>query len=119
MKLNHLNLIVTDVPATSAFLEKYFGLRSIARGNNNMAFMTDDTGLILIMFKGQDVSYPEGFHIGFIQESEAEVNEINQRLKADGYDVPEPQRNQQGRWTFYFDSPGGFVIEVEYVTFGQ
>ena len=119
MKLNHLNLIVTDVPATSAFLEKYFGLRTIAPGNTNMAFMTDDTGLILIMFKGKEVSYPEGFHIGFIQESEAQVNEINQRLKDDGYDVPAPQRNQQGRWTFYFDSPGGFVIEVEYVTFGK
>ncbi len=119
MKLNHLNLIVSDVPATSAFLEKYFGLKQIAKGNNNIAFMTDDTGLILIMFKGNDVSYPEGFHIGFIQDSEAQVNEINQRLKDDGYDVLAPTRNQQGRWTFYFDSPGGFVIEVEYVKFGS
>ncbi len=119
MKLNHLNLIVTDVPATSAFLEKYFGLRSIAQGNQNMAFMSDDSGLMLIMFKGKAVSYPEGFHIGFLQESEAQVNEIHQRLTDDGFDVPAPQRQQGGRWTFYFDSPGGFVIEVEHVRFDR
>ena len=118
MKLNHLNLIVTNVPATAAFLEKYFGFRTLAPGNANMAFMTDEGGLVLIMFKGKDVAYPEGFHVGFIQESEAAVNEINQRLKDDGFDVPAPTRNQQGRWTFYFDSPGGFVIEVEHVKFG-
>ncbi len=117
MKLNHLNLIVTDVPATSAFLEKYFGLRTIGKGNNNMAFMSDDIGMVLIMFKGAEVNYPEGFHVGFLQESEAQVNEIHQRLKGDGFDVPDPQRLQGGRWSFYFDSPGGFTVEVEHVMF--
>jgi lactoylglutathione lyase len=39
------------------------------------------------------------------------VNEINRRLKGDGYDVPEPSR-QHGSWTFYFRAPGGFTIEV-------
>jgi lactoylglutathione lyase len=53
-----------------------------------------------------------------LQESEAAVNEIHQRLHDDGFDVPAPTRNQGGRWTFYFDSPGGFVIEVEHVKFG-
>ena len=32
-------------------------------------------------------------------------------LKADGFDVPPPSR-QHGSWTFYFDAPGGFTIEV-------
>ena len=36
MKLNHLNLTVTDVPATRQFLEKYFGLLD-GGGNNNIA----------------------------------------------------------------------------------
>jgi hypothetical protein len=39
------------------------------------------------------------------------VNEINKRLKDDGYDVPAPSR-QHGSWTFYFRAPGGFTIEV-------
>jgi lactoylglutathione lyase len=118
MKLNHLNLIVTDVIATSAFLEKYFGFTTLGRGNANMAFLSDGHGMVLIMFKGTDVTYPEGFHIGFLQESENEVNEIHTRLKADGIAVPNPQRLQGGRWSFYFQAPGGFTIEVEHVTFG-
>jgi hypothetical protein len=36
---------------------------------------------------------------------------LNRSLKADGFDVPPPSR-QHGSWTFYFDAPGGFTIEV-------
>jgi hypothetical protein len=39
-------------------------------------------------------------------------------LKNDGFDVPAPQRLQGGRWSFYLQSPGGFTVEVEHVTFG-
>lgn len=118
MPLNHLNLTVTDVLATKAFLEKYFDFRAVMEGNDNMTFLSDGS-MMLSMFKGADVSYPRDFHIGFLQESEAQVNEINQRLKDDGFDVPAPQRLQGGRWSFYFDSPGGFVVEVECVSFGD
>ncbi len=118
MKLNHLNLIVTDVIATSAFLEKYFGFTHIGKGNSNMAFLSDGHGMVLIMFKGENVTYPEGFHIGFMQESEDQVNAMHQRLQDDGFAVPEPQRLQGGRWSFYFQAPGGFTIEVEHANFG-
>ncbi len=117
MKLNHLNLIVTDVIATSAFLEKYFGFTHLGKGNSNMAFLSDGHGMVFIIFKGTDVTYPEGFHIGFLQDSETAVNEIHARLKADGITVPDPQRLQGGRWSFYVEAPGGFTIEVEHVTF--
>jgi lactoylglutathione lyase len=119
MKLNHLNLIVTDVTATVLFLEKYFGFTPLGQGNPHMAFLSDGHGMVLIIFKGTNISYPEGFHIGFLQESEAAVNEIHDRLKSDGIAVPAPQRLQGGRWSFYFQSPGGFTIEVEHVTFGN
>jgi len=46
MKLNHLNLTVTDVPVTRKFLAEYFGMRD-AGGNKNMAFLSDDNGLVL------------------------------------------------------------------------
>ncbi len=115
MKLNHLNLTVTTVPETHKFLEKYFGLKSMS-GNNNMAFLSDDNGLVLTLTsmkvgKETEVRYPVTFHVGFIQESEERVNEINKRLKDDGFDVPPPSR-QHGSWTFYFKAPGGFTIEV-------
>jgi catechol 2,3-dioxygenase-like lactoylglutathione lyase family enzyme len=115
MKLNHLNLTVTDVRETRQFLEKYFGLESMDKGENNqIAQLRDDDGLGLTLIKvgeALEVHYPASFHIGFIQESEAQVDEINQRLKADGYDVPPPRRFH-GSWTFYFRAPGGFTIEV-------
>jgi catechol-2,3-dioxygenase len=115
MKLNHLNLTVSDVVAAGQFLEKYFGLEQRG-GNKNIAFLSDEDGMVLTLTSmkvGQEteVRYPATFHIGFIQESEARVNEINRRLQEDGFAVPPPSRQHQS-WTFYFTAPGGFTIEV-------
>jgi lactoylglutathione lyase len=115
MNLNHLNLTVTDVQETRKFLEKYFGMRGKG-GNDNIAFLTDENGMILTLTsmklgKETEVRYPANFHIGFGQPREEAVNAINRRLKEDGYDVPVPSR-QHGSWTFYFRAPGGFTIEV-------
>ena len=114
MKLNHLNLTVTNALETQQFLEKYFELRPMGKGNPKMAFLSDDNGLVLSLFKDTQASeakYPETFHIGFIQESHEKVNEINRRLKEDGFDV-DPPAKMHGSWTFYFKAPGGFTIEV-------
>ena len=110
MKLNHLNLTVNDVNATREFLEKYFGLKTMDTRGNSFAVLFDDNGLVLTLMKGKEVSYPKTFHIGFIQESEERVNEINQLLKADGFNVDSPQRLHG--WTFYVEAPGGFTLEV-------
>ena len=116
MTINHLNLTVTDVGAARDFLEKYFGLRPFSGGpdSERFALMFDDGGLVLtLMSEGErtEVNYPSSFHIGFRQESEERVNEINQRLKDDGFEVKAPRRFH-GSWTFYFKAPGGFTIEV-------
>ena len=62
-----------------------------------------------------EVRYPATFHIGFIQESEEQVNEVNRRLKDDGFDVLPPGR-LHGSWTFYFlargDSPSRCWLEI-------
>jgi catechol-2,3-dioxygenase len=96
MKLNHINLTVTDVPGAHKFLQKYFGMRDMG-GNNNIAFLSDDNGMVLSLTSMKlggegEVKYPATFHIGFGQESKEQVNEINQRLKDDGFDVPPPSR---------------------------
>jgi hypothetical protein len=44
MKLNHLNLTVTSVPDAHTFLEKYFGLRSMGAGSEQMAGLFATTG---------------------------------------------------------------------------
>lgn len=116
VKLNHLTLTVSDALATRDFLIKYFGLRPIQETGDNsaMSFLFDDNDMVLTLIRWKrdvEPEYPPNFHIGFIQESEARVDEINQRLKADGYEVPPPSR-QHGSWTFYFQAPGGFTVEV-------
>jgi lactoylglutathione lyase len=110
MNLNHLNLTVTDVLKAAAFLEKYFGLQNQG-GDQKFTVLFDDNGLVLSLMKaGQGIKYPSTFHIGFIQESAEQVNELNQRLKEDGFDVNPPQ--QLHAWTFYVQAPGGFTVEV-------
>ena len=116
MKLNHLNLTVSNVPEAHHFMEKYFGLRGYngMQPREAMSFMSDDNGMLLALFRsasGSEAKYPAGFHIGFIQDSEEQVNQINQRLRDDGYKVPKPAR-LHGSWTFYFQAPGGFTVEV-------
>lgn len=114
MKLNHVNLTVDDVPAARAFLEKYFGLRPLGQGQKNFDVLFDDDDLVLTLIgtgRAKPVSYPKTFHIGFIQPTEADVDKINRRIGDDGYEVDEPSR-QHGAWTFYFEAPGGFTVEV-------
>jgi catechol 2,3-dioxygenase-like lactoylglutathione lyase family enzyme len=128
MILNHLNLTVTNPEETSAFLAKYFGLQQKG-GNKGMQLLNDDQGMVLTLFKGRasdreppaseaadpartdQVRYPSTFHIGFIQDSEARVDEINKRMRADGVAVNAPAVHH-GAWAFYVMAPGGFVIEV-------
>lgn len=110
MKLNHLNLTVTDVKATADFLARYFNMRIGHTRGNAMAFLFDDSGFMLALMKGKEVAYPDNFHIGFIQPSEERVNEINQRMREDGVEVDQPKRTHS--WTFYVKAPGGFLIEV-------
>ncbi|TVX93526.1 VOC family protein [Paenibacillus agilis] len=110
MKINHLNLTVTDVKAARAFLEKYFNLKTEGTRGNGFAVLSDKDGFVLTLMKGAQVNYPSTFHVGFIQDSEERVNEINQRLKEDGFEVEPPQRWHA--WTFYVTAPGGFTVEV-------
>lgn len=111
MKLNHLNLTVNDVRQTSDFLEKYFGLHSFGEANEQISLLKDDNDMMITLLKGSQISYPSTFHIGFVQPSEAKVNQIHQQLVDDGFDI-KPPRHFHGSWTFYFMAPGNFMIEV-------
>src|SRR5690606_31155847 len=72
---------------------KYLGLRPLAKGNDKMAFLTDDSDQMnLSLFHSPEVNYPDTFHIGFIQENPARVDEINLRLRQDGYEVDPPPK---------------------------
>ncbi|MGY0037520.1 VOC family protein [Pedobacter sp. NJ-S-72] len=94
-------------------LETYFGLVR-APGipiSSKMAFLLDENGSLITMFKTDDALYPEIFHIGFMQETIDQLKEIHKKITAGGYN-PEEIREEHGRMTFYFKAPGGFMVEV-------
>ena len=118
MKLNHINLTSVDVPADRAMFEAYFGLRCSVMRGRALAVMHDDDGMLLVLNdfekKRGAFAYPEDsdvHHIGFIRPSREDVDALNERLKSDGWAVPEP-RDYHGAWTFYFKAPGGYFVEV-------
>ena len=118
MKLNHLNLTSVDVPADRAMFETYFGLQCRTMRGRALAVMEDGHGMLLVLNdfarKRGAFSYPDDsdvHHIGFIRDSREEVDAINARLRADGWDAPEP-RDYHGAWTFYFRAKGGYFVEV-------
>lgn len=113
MKLNHINLSVTDVPAAAAFLETYFGLTTEG-GNAGMALVRDDDGFVLTLMKrGRDdtAPYPGTFHVGFFVADEATVDAVHRRLLADGVEAHAPERHNHG-YGFYVQAPGGFTVEL-------
>lgn len=115
MKLNHLNLTVTDVPAAADFLTTYFGLTNQG-GNAGMTLLTDTNGfdgmiLTLMKAKASFGGYPETFHVGFFIEGRPEVDRLSAKLRADGFDagLPEDTGHSYG---FYVHAPGGVTVEV-------
>lgn len=115
MRLNHLNLTVSDVLAAHEFLA-HFGLEPLqgAPKTETMAFLRDDGGMVLSLMNIQgdaQVDYPGMFHIGFVQESRDEVDTLNTRLREAGFKV-KAAREFHGSYTFYLKAPGGFTVEV-------
>jgi lactoylglutathione lyase len=115
MRLNHLNLTVPDVTQTREFFETYFGFKPVVvRGRDTIAVLVDESGFTLTLSnfeKATEVEYPGAFHVGFMQESRQQVDEIHRKLKAGGFDA-EPPKEFHGAWTFYLRVPGGFLVEV-------
>jgi lactoylglutathione lyase len=115
MRLNHVNLAVPDVAKTRNFFVEFFGLQcSETKGQDVLTVLRDDAGFILILSNFQkDVTpaYPRDFHVGFIQETDAQVTAIYDRMKSAGIDVA-PPKHAHGSWGFYVTAPGGVTVEV-------
>ena len=114
MKINHMNLTVTDVQAARKFFEKYLGLKSMEGTTDDAKFigMLDPDGFVLTLMqsKALKVSYPDSFHIGFLQQGEFRTNEIYQQLIEGGFDV-KPPGFYRGK-ELYINTPFGVTIQV-------
>lgn len=114
MKLDHINLTVSNVIEASNFLKKHFGYKDFFEDNNaGMAALQGEGEIYINLMKGSKATYPKYFHIGFDMETEANVNAVYERLKADGMEIDPPEHVPWGSWTFHFECPDSdFTIEV-------
>lgn len=112
MKLNHLDLLVRDVPATVAYLTRYFGLTARTKPDSPaLAVMTDGQGFVLVVQHCEQPSYPGHFHFGFLVDDPESVRSLQARARADGVEVSEVIENGRGTM-IYFTAPDGYNVEV-------
>jgi catechol 2,3-dioxygenase-like lactoylglutathione lyase family enzyme len=114
VKLNHLDLQVSDVQRSVAFFEDAFGMRlQSSRKSPAIAILGDDDGFTLVLQrrKNDGDAYPEGFHLGFFLDDAALVRAFRARAADRGYDVSEVIENGRGTLV-YCRTEDGIVVEV-------
>jgi catechol-2,3-dioxygenase len=113
MKLNHLDLQVQDVALTTAFFERYFGLRVQSNPSSPaLVILTDEAGFVLVLQRSeQPPRYPEGFHLGFLLDDVAGVRALHEQATNDGTPVSDVIVNGRGT-IIYLTAPEGYFVEV-------
>ncbi|HET7558494.1 MAG TPA: VOC family protein [Limnochordia bacterium] len=115
MKLNHLDLQVSDVDRARAFFETHFGFRCTYRRQNQIAILEDDYGFafgVSNLFNSPAPVYPPDFHVGFHLQDAVEVRAMYERLQAAG--VAMKRTLQTGGPSLYFQclAPDDIPVEV-------
>lgn len=114
MKINHINLTVTDAQAARRYLEKYFGFKSMEGTTDDAKFvgLHGEDGFVLTLMQGKagEISYPATFHIGFLGQGLGRATEIYQQLISDGYEVKPPGHYRANE--LYISTPFGVTIQV-------
>lgn len=113
MKLNHIDLQVTDVQEAAAFFERWFAFEHTSnRGSPAIAILRGADGFTLVLQRRRDgEQYPDGFHVGFLHDDEAAVLAFHARARAAGLPISDVQHNGRGTLT-YLRGPGEILIEV-------
>lgn len=106
MKLNHINLVASDLAEAIKLFEGYFNFKCTSiKGDNVLAILKnpDDFTLVIMKDKNGQVTYPDAFHIGFMLDSEIEVIKTYEALKAAGIFVGQEPRKIRDSFGFYFN----------------
>ena len=114
MKLNHLDLQVSDVQRSVDFFERYFDLElRSSRTSPALAILSDRHGFVLVIQrrKSDAEAYPEGFHLGFLVDDVESVHLAHARAKEGGLDVSDVITNNRGVM-IYCKAPDGYAVEV-------
>ncbi|MEP6903965.1 MAG: VOC family protein [Actinomycetota bacterium] len=115
MKLNHLDLSVSDVAQARDFFVEHFDFTCLEDKSEKMSILRGADGFVLVLDKlksNDSPNYPAQFHIGFILNNENEVENKRAQLQRAGIEVPHQLRKNTRGTMFYFTAPGGILIEV-------
>jgi catechol 2,3-dioxygenase-like lactoylglutathione lyase family enzyme len=115
LKLNHVDLVVTDIVANRQFLERWFGMIS-EKEDEGICLLRDGDGLLLILRRaepGQVASYPRDFHLGFFVPDEETVIQLYEGMRDDG--VAFTQTVEDPPVKFRCLTTAGLLIEVAHV----
>ena len=118
MKLNHINLVVSNVAETTKLFETYFNFKCTdIKGNNIVAILKGEDGFTLVIMtnKNGQTTYPDAFHIGFMLDNTNSVTEMYDKLKNGGIAVGEVPRKIRDSFGFYFNFDN-LMIEVGHYT---
>jgi catechol 2,3-dioxygenase-like lactoylglutathione lyase family enzyme len=119
--MNHIDIHVPDVTATTDFLVRHFGLTlREMRGAGGLAILEDDAGLEIVVshpiekFGGgeQQAIGLVTYHLGFIQTDRLEVDRLYRQLKESDAELVGEPREMRGGYLFYCMAPGRVLIEV-------
>ncbi|MGZ6539945.1 MAG: VOC family protein [Bacteroidia bacterium] len=114
MKLNHINLVVSNVADAINLFETYFNFKCTdIKGDNIVAVLNgaDDFTLVIMTNKEGKTIYPDAFHIGIMLDNTNAVTETYEKLKSGGVAVGQEPRKIRDSFGFYFTFDN-MMIEV-------
>ena len=115
MRLNHIDLQVSDVDVAREFFEQFFGLRCRYQRQKQIAIFESDAGFefaVSNLFNSPSPSYPPDFHLGFVLEHSSDVRQAYDRLKAAGVAMKLDLGVQGSALVFQCLGPDNIPIEV-------
>lgn len=115
MKLNHIDLQVSNVDSAREFFETHFGLRCTYQRSGQLALLEDDGGLELGVSNLRGLpppAYPPDFHVGFVLERADDVRDAYERLQAGGVRIKMEPREGGPNLFFVIEGPDGIPVEV-------
>jgi catechol-2,3-dioxygenase len=93
------------------------------RGDKMSVLKNADGFLMTLMYDKKmtpETGYPGLFHVGFLQPTQASVDAMHHTLASKKYAAPAPAKLQRGgppTYGFYYEAPGGVLVEVSTMNF--
>jgi catechol 2,3-dioxygenase-like lactoylglutathione lyase family enzyme len=115
MRLNHLDVQVSDVDVAREFFERFFGLRCRYQRQKQIVIFESDTGFefaVSNLFNSPPPAYPPDFHLGFVLERSSQVREIYERVRAAGVGMKVELGVQGPALVFQCLGPDNIPVEV-------